>query len=214
MARVRRRAAGTNWFVRNPAVPKRPYLVRRIAFANNGSSLQQLKLRGMPMRLAFAVLALALTSLPSARAQAADWQTFTPAGGGFQVEMPGKPTLKSENRNGRKTDTALVAIDKATAGANLVFMVKYQATGEAPGPEAPDLLKAVVKAMASGNKLISDDEDEIGGFPARKFVMEDTGKDTYQVRAVITDRYFIQVMFLGPPGNELGDRFLDSFAIE
>ena len=168
------------------------------------------------MRLAvtslFTLLALTLALLPPARALTADWQTFEPDGGGFTVEMPGKPSLKSEDRNGHKTDTALVAIDKAAAGANLVFMVKYQARSGAPGPDAAALLQSVVKAMSSGNKLISDDEDEIEGFPARAFVMQDS-EDTYQVRVVLTDRYFIEAMFLGPADNALGKRFLESFSV-
>ncbi len=155
---------------------------------------------------------MALAPLGAARALTADWQTFAPDGGGFAVEMPGKPSVKSEDRNGHKTDTALVAFDKAAAGANLVFMVKYQARSGAPGPDAPALLQSVVKAMSSGNKLISDDEDEVEGFPARTFMMKDA-EDTYQVRVVLTDRYFIEAMFLGPEDNELGKRFLESFAV-
>jgi hypothetical protein len=166
------------------------------------------------MRLVFAVLALGLASLPPAWAETATWQAFVPAGGGFKIELPGKPDLKSEEKDGHKTDTALVAIDKAAAGADLVFIVKYQARSGAPGPEAPGILEAVVKAMSSGNKLISDEKNDIGGFPAREFAMEDADKDTYQVRAVFTDRYFIEVIFLGPADNKLGKRFLDSFAVE
>jgi hypothetical protein len=67
--------------------------------------------------------------------------------------------------------------------------------------------------MSDGNKLISDEKDAIGGYPAREFVMEDADKDTYQVRAVFTDRYFIEVIFLGPRDNQLGKRFLDSFTV-
>ena len=114
--------------------------------------------------------------------------------------MPGKPSLKSEDRGGHIVETALFAVDKATAGANLVFMVKYEARSGAPGPDAPALLEAVVKAMSSGNKLVSDENEAIGGFPAREFVMQDA-EDSYQVRAVLTDRYFIEVMFLGPTGQ-------------
>jgi hypothetical protein len=75
------------------------------------------------MRLVFAVLALGLASLPSARAQTADWQTFQPEGGGFQIDLPGKPNVKSEEKDGHRTDTALVAIDKATAGADLIEVI-------------------------------------------------------------------------------------------
>jgi hypothetical protein len=166
------------------------------------------------MRLVFAVLALGLASLPSAWAQTAKWEAFAPAGGGFRIEFPGKPNLKSDEKDGRKTDTAMVAIDKAAAGADLVFILKYQARSGAPGPETPAILEAMFKAMSSGNKLISDAKDDIGGFPAREFAMEDSDKDTYQVRAVFTDRYFVEVIFLGPPDNALGKRFLDSFAVD
>jgi hypothetical protein len=166
------------------------------------------------MRALLVLLAATLTWALAPNAQAADWQMFQPQGGGFRVEMPGKPDVKSEERNGRKVDTALVAIDKASAGADLVFMVKYQARDEAPGPDAHALLDRVVGAMAEGNTLVSKNAEDIGGFPARTFVIQDKDKDVYQVRVVLTDRYFTQVMFIGPQDNELGKRFLGSFAIQ
>jgi hypothetical protein len=165
------------------------------------------------MRLVFAVLALGLATLPSASAQTAQWQAVEPAGGGFHIDMPGKPELKSEEKDGHKTDTALLAMDKASAGTDLVFIVKYQARSGAPGPETPAILEAIVKAMSEGNTLMSDEKDAIGGFPAREFTMVDSDKDTYQVRAVFTDRYFIEVIFLGPPDNPLGKQFLESFRV-
>jgi hypothetical protein len=163
------------------------------------------------MRLIFTA-AITLALLSPAAAQDADWQAFQPPGGGFRVEMPGKPQIKSEERNGHKVDTALVAFDKA--GSDLVFMVKYQARAEAPGPEAAGILDNVVKAMSEGNTTISSAADDIGGFPARAFVMQDKDKDFYSVRVVMTDRYFVTVMFLGPPDNQLGKRFLDSFSVK
>jgi pullulanase/glycogen debranching enzyme len=165
------------------------------------------------MRLTFAVLALSLALLPSARAQTANWEKFQPPGGGFQIDMPGKPNVKSDEKDGHKTDTALVAIDKAVAGADLVFIVKYQARTGAPGPETPAILEAVFKAMTDGNTVLSDKQDPIGGYPAREFAMQDADKDTYQVRVVFTDRYFIEAIFLGPADNQLGKRFLDSFTV-
>jgi hypothetical protein len=166
------------------------------------------------MRLIFTVAAISLAWLSSAGAQSANWQTFAPPGGAFKIEMPGKPDVKSEERNGNKIDTALVAIDKASAGADLVFMVKYQARSGAPGPEAQGVLDNVVNAMAEGNTVISSGKDDIGNFPARALVMQDKDKDTYQMRVVMTDKYFVQVLFLGPPDNALGKRFLDSFSVQ
>lgn len=43
--------------------------------------------------------------------------------------------------------------------------------------------------------------------------MQDKDKDFYQWRIVMTDRYFIEVLFLGPKDNELGQKYLDSFAV-
>lgn len=166
------------------------------------------------MRALFILLAATLACALPADAQAADWQMFQPPGGGFNIEMPGKPQLKSEDRNGHKTDTALVAIDKAVAGTDLVFMIKYQARSGAPGPEAQGILDNVVKAISEGNTVTSSDNDDIGDFPARTFVMRDKDKDTYQWRIVMTDQYFIEVLFLGPEDNALGKRYLDSFSVE
>jgi hypothetical protein len=167
------------------------------------------------MHLIFTVAAaIALATLSPAAAQNADWQAFQPPGGGFRIEMPGKPQIKSEERNGHKVDSALVAFDKAVAGSDLVFMVKYQAQAEAPGPGAAGILDNVVKAMSEGNTTISSAADDIGDFPARAFVMQDKDKDFYSVRVVMTDRYFVTVMFLGPPDNQLGKRFLDSFSVK
>ncbi len=170
------------------------------------------------MRFVFALpaLVLALTSayLASAQAQTANWATFTPPGGGFQVDMPCKAEIKSEDRNGHKTDTVLCAFDKAKAGADLVFMVKYQARSEAPGPDAQATLDNVVKAITEGGTLILKDEDNIGDFPARSVIMQDKDKDTYQWRIVITGKHFIEVLFLGPQDNELGQKYLESFAVD
>jgi hypothetical protein len=161
-----------------------------------------------------AVLSLVLPAwFAPARAQTADWQTFTPRSGGFAVEMPCKPEIKSEEKNGHKRDTVLCAFDKAKAGADLVFMIKYEARSGAPGPEAQATLDSVVKAISEGATLISNNKDDIGDYPARSFVMQDKDKDFYQWRIVVTDKYFVEVLFLGPKDNELGQKYLESFEV-
>ncbi len=165
------------------------------------------------LRLAGAIAAIGLAMLSAAYAQSPNWQKYQPKDAGFSVEMPGAPELKTEKRNGRDTYSALVAFDKAVAGDNLVFLIKYQATNRPAGPENEKILDEVVKSIAEGGKLLSVNKDKLGGFPSRRFAVEDSDKDTMEMRDVITDRYFIQVMFLGPVGNPLGKRFLDSFAL-
>lgn len=113
---------------------------------------------------AFTLVLASPASFALAQTQTADWQTFTPPGGGFQVEMPCKAEVKSEERNGHKVDTVLCAFDKAKAGADLVFMVKYQGRSEAPGPDAQATLDSVVKAITEGGTLISNSKDDIGDY--------------------------------------------------
>jgi len=91
--------------------------------------------------------------------------------------------------------------------------VKYQEANKESAPEPEAALDRVVKAMSEGGKLLNLKKETLDRYPARRFAIEDADKDTFDVRSVVTDRYFIQVMFLGPVGNSLGKRFLDSFAI-
>jgi hypothetical protein len=167
----------------------------------------------MVMRSAFAAAAVICLILSPAYAQSQDWQEYRPDQGGFRIEMPGKPDLKTEERNGRPTYSAVVGIDKSVAGDDLVFMVKYQEGDNEPGPAAEKILDTVVKAMSEGGKLLDVKNESLGGYPARRFSLEDADKDTYEIRGVITDHYFIQALFIGPAGNAQGKRFLDSFAI-
>ena len=165
------------------------------------------------MRRAFAAAALICSLGTPVYAESQNWQEYRPDEGGFRIEMPGKPELKTEQRNGRPAYSAVVGIDKSLAGDDLVFLVKYQEGDNKPGPDTEKMLDAVVKAMSEGGKLLDVKKESLGGYPARRFSLEDADKDTYQVRSVITDHYFIQALFIGPSGNELGKRFLDSFAI-
>ena len=165
------------------------------------------------MRCALAAAAVVCLTLPPAYAESQNWQEYRPKDAGFRIEMPNKPELKTEQRNGRPAYSATVGIDKSVAGDDLVFLVKYQEGDNEPGPETEKILDTVIKAMSEGGKLIDMKKEPLGGYPARRFKMEDADKDTYEVRNVITDHYFIQALFIGPPDNPLGKRFLDSFAI-
>jgi len=164
---------------------------------------------GMCFLFAVAVAVFAMLS----PAYAENWQEFRPKDSGFRIEMPDKPELKTEQRNGRPTYSATVGIDKSVAGADQVFLVKYQEANQKPGPDSEKVLDNVVKALAEGGKLLSDKKETLGRYPARRFAVEDADKDNSEMRSVITDRYFVQVIFLGPSGNPLGKRFLDSFTI-
>jgi hypothetical protein len=71
----------------------------------------------------------------------------------------------------------------------------------------------VVQGLSEGKKLLSSKKEMIGGYPARRVLFEDTDKDHFEARVVITGKRLIQALFVGPRGNPLGQRFLDSFAL-
>jgi hypothetical protein len=151
------------------------------------------------MRLISTVVVMLFAMLPPAYAQSQSWQEYRPKDAGFRVEMPGKPDLKTEERNGKPTYSATVGVEKSVAGEDLVFLIKYQESNKTPGPETEELLDSVVKAMTEGGKLLNDKKETLGRFPARRFSFEDADKDTFEIRGVITDNYFIQALFIGPP---------------
>ena len=71
----------------------------------------------------------------------------------------------------------------------------------------------LVQGMSEGKKLLSSKKEMIGGYPARRVLFVDTDKDHFEARAVITGKRLIQALFVGPRGNPLGQRFLDSVAL-
>jgi hypothetical protein len=165
------------------------------------------------MRFAFAILAIGLAMQPTANAQSQNWREYRPDGAGFRIEMPDQPLLKTQDVNGRQAYSAVVGIRKSVAGADLVFLVKYVEASERSGAESEAALDAAVRAMAEGDKLLDVKTEMLGGYPARRFSIEDADKGASEIRSVITDRYFIQAFFLGPVGDPFGKRFLDSFAV-
>ena len=152
-------------------------------------------------------------SFASAWALTPHWQTYAPDHAGFTVEMPDKPTLKDEVRKGRATYSAVVSFDKSVAGADLVFIVKYQTAQGNPGPDADAILNQVVKAMSEGGKLIDNEKQTVGGFPARQFSFRDADGDTFMVRLALTDHAFLETLYSGPLNNPLGKKFIASLAV-
>ena len=95
----------------------------------------------------------------------------------------------------------------------MAFMVNYGAKDEKSPGDLNALLDSVVKAMTEDKKVLSSKKEMIGGYPARRFLIEDDDKDLFEARVVIADNRLIQLMFIGPKSNPLGRRFLDSLAI-
>jgi len=162
------------------------------------------------MRFAFAATALALVTLVPATARAQSWEEYRPAGIGFRIEMPGKPKLETQ-----KTKAGNAAYYAIATYRNMAFLASYDDKHEKKADDREGLLESVVKSFTEGEKVLSSKKEMIGGYPARRVVLEDDDKDKdkFEARIVITDDRLIQAIFIGPAGNALGRRFLDSLAV-
>jgi len=74
-------------------------------------------------------------------------------------------------------------------------------------------LDAVVKAFAGDKKVLRSSKDMIDGRPARRVLLEDADKDQLEARIVYAHHRLMQAIFIGPEGNPVGRRFLESLAI-
>jgi hypothetical protein len=162
----------------------------------------------MHMRFAFAATALALVAAVPTMARAQSWEEYRPAGIGFRIEMPGKPKLETQKT--KAGNTAHYAIAKYR---DMAFLATYDDKHERKADDREGLLESVVKSFTEGKKVLSSKKEIIGGYPARRVVLEDDDKDKFEARIVITDDRLIQAIFIGPAGNALGRRFLDSLAV-
>jgi hypothetical protein len=160
------------------------------------------------MRFVYALIALGVLAVVPVKANAQSWEEYRPDGGGFRVEMPGTPKLETKQSKAGNPDYYATVAFKNTA-----FLAVYSAVDDSNPADSEILLDAVVQGMSEGKKLLSSKKEMIGGYPARRVLFEDTDKDHFEARVVITGKRLIQALFVGPLGNPLGQRFLDSFAL-
>ena len=160
------------------------------------------------MRFAFALIALGLVAGLPATTRAQTWDEYRPAGIGFRIEMPGKPKLETQ-----KTKAGNTAYQAIVGFRDMAFLAIYGTKDEKSPLDTNTLLDAVAKGMTERKTVLSSKADMIGGYPARRILIEDADKDKIEARIVFADNRLIQALFVGPAGSPLGRRFLDSFAI-
>jgi len=160
------------------------------------------------MRPALAAIALALVTAVPATAGAQSWEEYRPAGIGFRIEMPGKPKLETQ-----KTKAGNMAYHAVARYRDMAFLAVYGDKYRKKPDDREAVLDAVVEGLTEGKKVLSSKKEMIGGYPARRVVLEDDDKDKFEARVVIADDRLVQAIFIGPAGNALGRRFLDSLAV-
>jgi hypothetical protein len=119
------------------------------------------------MRLVLALIALGILTAVPAKVNAQSWEEYRPDGGGFRVEMPGTPKLETkQSKAGNPDYYASVAFKR------MAFLAVYSAVDDNPA-ESEILLDALVQGMTEGKKLLSSKKEMIGGYPARRVLIED-----------------------------------------
>ena len=160
------------------------------------------------MRVVLCAIGLAGALWMPVNASAQSWAEYRPKEVGLRVEMPGKPKLEQQ-----KTKAGNISNRAIVAYRDMAFMLNYGEKNDTPRPDTEVVLDAVVKEMLQGSKVLSSKKEMISGFPARRVSYEDADKDQFELRVVIANDRVIQAIFIGPAGNSLGRRFLDSLAI-
>jgi hypothetical protein len=159
------------------------------------------------MRISVAAfLALVIGTAIPATAKAQNWVEYRPEGVGFRIEMPDKPKLEKKEGSSGASYQAV-----ATAG-NSAFLVIYGDKDDKK-VDADFLLDAVVKGQSEGKKVLDVKKEKLGGLTARRIKLRDSDNDEYEIRTVIVDNRLVQALFVGPLGDPLGRRFLDSMII-
>jgi hypothetical protein len=160
------------------------------------------------MRVALCVIGLAGALWMPANAYAQSWAEYRPKEVGLRIEMPGKPKLEQQKTKAGNISNRAIVIYR-----DMAFMLNYGEKNDRPRPDAELVLDAVVKEMLQGSKILSAKKEMVSGFPARRVSYEDADKDQFELRVLIANGRVIQAIFIGPAGNVLGRRFLDSLAM-
>jgi hypothetical protein len=177
------------------------------------------------MRFAHIVAALLLGVLatpPVAYSQkivtSVAWQEFRPEGGGFRVEMPGRPELTSQKRQ-------ITTIHHAEVKrGNTEFVISYnEFSAEDISRIAADRI-AIDKMFDTARdsnlqnfkaKLRDEQRETVKGHPARRWIF-DVGAQTAAMRSILAGNRFINLVAIGSTGfdaDPLAKRFLESFTL-
>lgn len=163
---------------------------------------------------------LGFASPAAADPQPADWQSYRSTGGGFAIEMPGKPETieNSFGKQGQKMHGFAFSRDKSgEAKAGAMLAMASDLVGERKKEEGEKHLDAVRDAALKtmGAKLLGETRESVGAYPARRIRYEGNGYFG-TLRVVLTDHRMYQVNVMGPKGyaeTPEARRFLDSFAL-
>lgn len=173
------------------------------------------------MKSKWAAAAAILALLAGCHAKT-EWQTFSPAGGNFSVEMPGAPADKSHTQNtANGAMTSHLFIYTAKDAAYAVSYVDRPAPKDGSDPEKWLDTVRDAEVAKSGGKLLAAATLKLGnGAPGREIqvtLTQGDGKHAMRDRLYLVDKRLYQVLVVVPQDQIDSDdtrKFLDSFRLQ
>ncbi len=149
------------------------------------------------------------------------WQSFSPADGGFSVLMPGQPTQKKQTLNTPAGNIDTYFYTSTQDGGKINYTVSYVELPKGVEKMSPPVL---LEAMANGLmgdsrvKVLSEQTIQLGDYPGRAFKIEAPDKALIMHRAYLVKQRIYQIAVQVPQAQEKTlsgdvDRFFNSFKL-
>ncbi len=151
----------------------------------------------------------------------AQWQSFSPADGGFSVLMPGQPTQKKQTLNTPAGDINTYFYTSTQDGGKVNYTVSYVDLPKGvENTPAPVLLEAMASGLVGDNrvKVVSEQAIKLGDYPGRAFKIQAPDNALIVHRAYLVKQRIYQIAVQVPQAQEKTlsgdvDRFFNSFKL-
>jgi hypothetical protein len=152
-------------------------------------------------RLGVAAAALFVCTTVVAYAQAKrDWTVYEPAGGGFRVDLPGKPVIKSETSTSNYGPVQATYAETPQA-SDLSCTARFSDYQRGATGSDPQVYLDRVKQNLAQFPQRSEERFRIGKASAIRFVMEPPGKGA-KYQSIIQGDHAITLACIFPKGQE------------
>jgi hypothetical protein len=147
------------------------------------------------------------------------WVEHRPAGAGYRIEFPGRPTVESQ-----EVDTGAgkitVHIAKVNIGKDVELVAMHNSYPKGTLGDPTDSLargRDSVVNLSPSRKLRSEQNLSVSGAPAKRIIVDDSDGDEVIIDLmVVSGDNFYQAIIGSPKGSENSpdvQRFLSSFAL-
>jgi hypothetical protein len=163
-----------------------------------------------------AILLLTCDSQQATGSTQSDWSVFSPEGGGFSVNLPGKPTERSLPQSTETERTPSPVYELTSGGLKYVILYK-DGLVSAEVTQRDKFLEMAAEAgiISAGGKVVSNKPVSLGDYPGRELKGEVAGF-LYQSRVyLVNQRLYVLIVWLpaGKAGSENAAKFFQSFKI-